>query len=285
MKVCIVGLGLLGGSLGLALKRSNGDYYITGVDTNEQHSALALESGIADEISTFKHGVSTSDLVVLATPVDTIMEMVSPALDLLSPHAILTDMGSTKSGICKIADEHKNRGRFIACHPIAGTENSGPKAAFAELLSNKMLIICDEDKSDTDALTKLTEIYKHLSLRVEFMNSKAHDIHIAYVSHLSHISSFALGATVLEKEKNEKNIFIMAGSGFDSTVRLAKSSPDMWTPIFSQNKENISEALGIYIEKLKSFKEMLDLDDQKSTHSFMASTNDIRRVLNNPDED
>ena len=279
MRVCIVGLGLLGGSFGLALRNIEGEYYITGVDTDEGHAKAALDLGIADELSTFEHGISEADLVILATPVDTIVDQVYSSLDLIKPEAVVVDLGSTKALICSTADKHPARGRFVATHPIAGTEDSGPTAAFAELLPGKMMIICDREKSDKDALQTVMDLFEKIKMKTEFMASVAHDIHIAYVSHLSHISSFALGATVLEKEKNEKNIFIMAGSGFDSTVRLAKSSPEMWTPIFSQNKENISEAIGMYIEKLKAFKEMLDLDNQQSTFDFMKDTNEIRRVL------
>ena len=279
MRVCIVGLGLLGGSVGLSLKNLEEDIYITGVDTNEDHARLALERGIVDELSTFRHGVSESDVVVLATPVNAIVQQIGPALDLLRDDAVLIDLGSTKAQICSAADQNSRRNRFIASHPIAGTEDSGPKAAFASLLPGKMMIVCDKELSAADALEKALSLFSKLSMKVEYMPSIAHDIHIAYVSHLSHISSFALGATVLEKEKNEQNIFIMAGSGFSSTVRLAKSSPDMWTPIFSQNKVHISEAIGKYIQNLQSFKDMLDSGNEEAMHTFMKDTNDIRRVL------
>ena len=279
MNISIIGLGLLGGSFGLALRKLDSEFSITGVDTNEQHSKLALELGIVDQISPFNSAIENADLIILATPVDVIVEQIIPCLDQLNSEALLIDLGSTKIPVCEKVESHKNRGRFVPAHPIAGTEDSGPKAAFSELLPNKMMIVCDTEKSDDDALKKAVHIFQKIGMQVEYMSSRAHDMHIAYVSHLSHISSFALGSSVLDKEKDENNIFIMAGSGFGSTVRLAKSSPEMWTPIFSQNRKNISVAIGSYIEKLQSFKEMLDNDDREAMHNFMKEVNDIRRVL------
>ncbi|MDH5399380.1 MAG: prephenate dehydrogenase [Cyclobacteriaceae bacterium] len=283
MKVCIVGLGLLGGSFALAVRKVVKDCTVLGVDVNEEHARTALERGIAGEITTFEAGIAQADITVLATPVDILASQVVPALDLLKPGAILTDLGSTKEIICQKAAGHALRGRFVASHPIAGTEDSGPKAAFEGLLKDKMMIICDGEYSDADAVKTIEGLYEKVGMKIVYMPAKAHDSHIAFVSHLSHISSFALGATVLEKEKNEKNIFNMAGSGFSSTVRLAKSSPDMWAPIFSQNRGNISQALALYIEKLQQFKETIDADDQASAHRFMKETNDIRRVLKGDD--
>lgn len=279
MKICVVGLGLLGGSFSLGLRALNGDYHVIGVDKDEEHARQALDLGIADELAGFEEGVSQCDVVVLATPVDELVKQARASLDIIREDAVVFDLGSTKSQICAAVAGHPRRGRFLAAHPIAGTEDSGPRAAFAELLPGKMIILCDHDLTDNSALESVVDLLQKLEMRVEHMPSAAHDMHIAYVSHLSHISSFALGATVLEKEKNENNIFIMAGSGFDSTVRLAKSSPDMWTPIFEQNRENISEAIGKYIEQLQAFKQMLDSDNGKAMHRFMKETNDIRRVL------
>jgi len=279
MKICIVGLGLLGGSFSLGLKSIRNDISVTGVDINKDNAETAKRLGIADELNDFENGVSSADLIVLATPMDVEIQQILKALDLMKPEAVLTDLGSTKSRICSEADHHPMRARYVAAHPIAGTENSGPESAFPELLKHKMAIVCDKEKSDLDALELVENLFKSLEMKITFMNSVEHDMHIAWVSHLSHISSFALGATVLDKEKDERNIFAMAGSGFSSTVRLAKSSPDMWAPIFSQNSKNVSEALDAYIKKLQLFKKIIDENDVTSSYNLMQEANEIRRVL------
>jgi prephenate dehydrogenase len=197
----------------------------------------------------------------------------------MSSDAILTDLGSTKEALCKTVAEHPKRKRYVAAHPIAGTENSGPEAAFASLMHHKMMIICDREKSDTDVLEQIEALFKSFQMKIAYMNSKEHDRHIAFVSHLSHITSFVLGATVLDKEKDEHSIFAMAGSGFSSTVRLAKSSPDMWAPIFSQNKKNVLDALDAYINKLEYFKQVLDNNDEQASYELMNKANEIRRIL------
>lgn len=279
MKVCIVGLGLLGGSVGLSLKERNPDIERIGVETNEEHANIALERNLVSEILPLEEALTVADLIVLATPVDTIVKQLPKVLDLVSKDAVVTDLGSTKELICSAADNHSNRNQFVAAHPIAGTEDSGPEAAFPELLKDKMVIICDTQNSSTEAIERAKIFYESLEMDIQYMDSHSHDLHIAFVSHLSHISSFALGSTVLEKERDEKNIFIMAGSGFSSTVRLAKSSPDMWEPIFRQNKKNVVQALTDYISHLQTFKEMIEKNDFEEVHKFMKETNDIRRVL------
>jgi len=192
---------------------------------------------------------------------------------------VVVDMGSTKNGICQLVKDHKNRNAFVASHPIAGTEHTGPSAAINGLFSGNVAIICNPEQSGEHALKRIEEMYRLLEMKVIHMDSVEHDEHIAYVSHLSHISSFALGNTVLEIEKDEKSIFNMAGSGFESTVRLAKSAPSMWAPIFEQNQENISTALETYIEKLKEFKELIDSKDVKALALLMSEANEVRRVL------
>lgn len=279
MRICIIGLGLLGGSFGLALREQKQHYEILGVDTNENHAKIALKKNLVDRVVTLKEGVSGADVVILATPVDTINSQLEQVLDLLPEGGVVTDFGSTKELICKTADNHAKRSRFVAGHPIAGTEDSGPGAAFAKLLKDKMMILCDTENSDPGAVETIKNIYKSLGMNIHFMSSGSHDLHIAFVSHLSHISSFALGASVLEKERDEKNIFIMAGSGFSSTVRLAKSSPDMWAPIFRQNKDNISKSLDLYIKKLSEFKRLLEENNYEELYHYMKETNDIRRIL------
>jgi prephenate dehydrogenase len=279
MKICIIGLGLLGGSFSLGLKEKIKEIYILGIDIDPLHAEKALQLGIIDEISSFEEGIKNAALTILAMPVDIISQQLSSALDYLPPTSVLADLGSTKAQICNIADAHAKRSQYVAMHPIAGTENSGPEAAFADLLKGKIMIICDKDKSSPQALMIVELLSNILEMKLRYMHSQDHDLHLAYVSHLSHVSSFALGATVLDKEKDEQSIFDMAGSGFSSTVRLAKSSPLMWAPIFVQNKENLSNALGSYIQKLQYFKEIIDSEDVKATTTLMSQANEIRRVL------
>jgi prephenate dehydrogenase len=279
MNICIIGLGLLGGSLSLGLKSVHDDIYVYGVDNSESNARKASELGIADQIVSFEEGIQNAEMVILATPVNVLTKQIIEAMELLPANSILTDFGSTKEQICKVADGHPRRRRYVAAHPIAGTENSGPEAAFASLMKHKMMIICEKEKSDSGAVQMIEDVFRTLDMRIVYMNAIEHDRHIAYVSHLSHISSFALGSTVLDKEKDERSIFAMAGSGFSSTVRLAKSSPDMWAPIFSQNKKNVSEALDAYIKKLQYFKRIIDENDLPGSYSLMKDANDIRRVL------
>jgi prephenate dehydrogenase len=285
MNVCVIGLGLLGGSFSLALKKEQENVHVKGVDISVVNGNKAVELGIADEIVTFEKGVGTCELIVLATPVNVMVKQIIPILDLMSPEAILTDLGSTKEALCNLADTHPKRSRYVAAHPIAGTENSGPEAAFASLMHHKMMIICEREKSDKEAVEYVEELFKSFDMKIAHMNSRDHDRHIAFVSHLSHITSFVLGATVLDKEKDERSIFAMAGSGFSSTVRLAKSSPDMWAPIFSQNKKNVLAALDAYINKLKHFKEIINNDDEQGSYDLMLHANEIRRILHGISKD
>lgn len=280
MNICIIGLGLLGGSTALGLKAGNRRFRIVGVETNREHAAQALSFGIVNKILPLEEGIEQSDVIVVATPVNVILELLPQVLDVISEKKIVIDLGSTKELICRQVHHHPNRGRFVAGHPIAGTEHSGPQAAFAKLLPGKQMILCEREKSDIDALDMVENLFRRkLKMRVSYMNASDHDRHIAYVSHLSHISSFALSNTVLEKEKDERSIFEMAGSGFSSTVRLAKSSPDMWVPIFTQNTQNISKALEAYIKNLQHFKEILDTQNEKGSYEWMEKANDIRRIL------
>lgn len=279
MNICIIGLGLLGGSFALGLQQQEEKHHFIGVELNPEHAAKALELGLVQQVLPLDEAVAQSDLVVLAVPVNAISGMLPRIMDQLRDNAVLIDFGSTKEQICRLADQHPKRQQFVAVHPIAGTENSGPQAAFAGLLHDKIMIICDREKSSPQALAMAEELFRQLHMRLSYMDAVSHDLHLAYVSHLSHITSFALGATVLEKEKDEENIFNMAGSGFSSTVRLAKSSPEMWAPIFTQNSRNISEALDTYISKLQEFKRIIDNQDEAASFELMKRTNEIRRIL------
>jgi prephenate dehydrogenase len=279
MKVCIVGVGLLGGSFALGLKEKVDDLELIGVEINEAHAKKALEIGLIDEIMPFENAVSQADLIVLATPVDVMLWQLRLALDNIKEHGVVVDLGSTKELLCKSVENHPKRSQYVAGHPIAGTENSGPEAAFSDLLKNKIMILCEKEKSKPESFELVEAICELLEMNISYMDAAEHDLHMAYVSHLSHISSFALGSIVLEKEKDERNIFNMAGSGFSSTVRLAKSSPQMWAPIFTQNTSNISAALGDYIQKLQEFKKIIDNRDEDSSRELMHRANDIRRIL------
>ena len=279
MKISIIGVGLLGGSFALGLKSVEEGHHFIGVDSSQENAFIATKLGIVDQIMGFEEAIKASDLVVLATPVNIISNMLPKTLDILREGCMLIDLGSTKDTFSKAVKDHPKRDQYISCHPIAGTENSGPESAFSGLLKHKQIIICEKEKSKKEMLRIIISIFKKLDMHITYMGSEEHDRHIAYVSHLSHISSFALGLTVLEKEKDEKSIFTMAGSGFSSTVRLAKSSPDMWAPIFKQNAPNISVALEAYINQLKQFKEIIDSGTEHKSHELMEKANEIRRVL------
>ncbi len=279
MTVSIVGIGLLGGSFALILREKYPKMRFIGVDTSVVNGQLALAKGIVDEVLPLAEAVAQSELVVLATPVNVLMSLLPQILDLLPDSATIVDLGSTKGLICDVADAHPRRGQFVAAHPMAGTENSGPGAAFRDLLPGKNLIICDRQKSNADSLTLVESLFRDAGMRLFYMTPKEHDLHLAYVSHLSHISAFALGLTVLEKEKDEQAIFDMASTGFSSTVRLAKSSPQMWAPIFDQNRANVSDALAAYIDFLQQFKKVIDAQDVPASLAFMQQANVIRRVL------
>jgi prephenate dehydrogenase len=279
MKICIVGLGLLGGSFALGLRQQRDGLTFIGVDHQPAHAEQALALGLVDQLASLADGVAQADLTVLAVPVDAILRLLPQVLDLLPSHAILTDLGSTKAQICQLADQHPKRAQYVAMHPISGTENSGPSAAFAELMPGKIMIFCDVEKSRPEAVYTLETLVTHLGMRLRYLGAEEHDRHLAYVSHLSHVLAYALSLTVLEKEEDEKNILDMAGSGFASTVRLAKSSPEMWVPIFDQNRENLSTALGSYIRFLQDYKEVIDRGDTATSREFIARANEIRRVL------
>jgi prephenate dehydrogenase len=279
MTVSIVGIGLLGGSFALILREKYPKMRFVGVDTSVVNGQLALAKGIVDDVLPLDEAIAQSELVVLATPVNVLMNLLPTILDQLPSNATVVDLGSTKGLICEIADAHPRRSQFVAAHPMAGTENSGPGAAFRDLLPGKNLIICDRQKSAPDSLALVESLFRDAGMRLFYMTPQEHDLHLAYVSHLSHISAFALGLTVLEKEKDERAIFDMASTGFSSTVRLAKSSPQMWAPIFDQNRVNVSDALAAYIEFLQQFKKVIDEQDVSASLDFMQQANVIRRVL------
>lgn len=252
---------------------------VTGVDLSESNAATALELGLVDEILSEGEAIAKADLILIAIPVNALHAFLPSVLDEAKKDAVIIDAGSTKTSICKSVAHHPKRQQFVAAHPIAGTENSGPRAAFHGLFKDKTNIICESERSSPRALEVAQKVFKTLGMNTIFMNPEEHDRHVAYVSHLSHVSSFLLGQTVLDIERDEKNIFNLAGSGFASTVRLAKSSPEMWAPIFEQNVEHLSQALLEYIMHLQRFHYHLMKKDTKELLRIMSKANEIRRVL------
>lgn len=279
MKVFIIGVGLIGGSFALDIKKAYANSKIYGIDTCQENLEKAQKLKIVDEMATIED-IKLADLVIIAVPVDVSIQVVKNVLDRIGENTLVFDAGSTKAKLCESIADHSRRRNFLAVHPISGTEFSGPEAALPDLYRNKTIIICEVEKTAFKLQEKALEIYQLLGMRIRYMDPKSHDRHIAYVSHLSHISSFMLGKTVLEKEKNERDIFDLAGSGFASTVRLAKSSPAMWSPIFQQNKENVLETLTEYISNLSEFKKLIENDDFQEVYDEMQRTNHIKSILN-----
>ncbi|WP_209405672.1 prephenate dehydrogenase [Pseudozobellia sp. WGM2] len=279
MNVFIIGIGLIGGSFAKDIKRLRPDTNIYGVDTSESHLDEALQLGIIDKKTEYSE-LAVADMVIVTIPVDVMVDELPKILDAVNDDCVVFDGGSTKSLICSVVENHPKRRNFLAAHPIAGTEFSGPSAAIENLYAGKTNIICEVEKTAFKLQERALELFQEMGMRIRYMNPQAHDKHIAYVSHLSHISSFMLGKTVIEKEKNERDIFDMAGSGFESTVRLAKSSPAMWTPIFKHNKENVVETLEEYIQNLQEFMQLLKSDDYEGIYKEMNDTNKIKEILN-----
>ncbi|MBS7787279.1 prephenate dehydrogenase [Flavobacterium sp. CYK-55] len=279
MNVFIIGTGLIGGSMALDIRKHFPDAKIFGIDAHSNHLEQAQNMGIIDELATLDD-LATADVVIVSVPVDACLTLLPQVLEGISEQALVIDVGSTKLPICEAVENHLKRSQFLAAHPIAGTEFSGPTAAVSGLFFGKTNIICEVEKTSFKLQEKALEIFQKLGMRIRYMSPKSHDKHIAYVSHLSHISSFMLGKTVIEKEKHERDIFDMAGSGFESTVRLAKSSPAMWTPIFKQNKKQVMRALDEYIANLSHFRNLMESDDYELVFQEMQQVNRIKEILN-----
>ena len=279
MNLTVIGVGLIGGSMALKLKQKHFVTKVFGVDFNEKHLTEAKELKIIDEVSTLENAVKNSDVIIIAIPVDATKKILPNLLDLITDKQTVLDVGSTKSGIVKSIENHPKRSRFVATHPMWGTENSGPEAATAEAFAERAAVICDEQNSATDALDLVKKLYENLEMSLLYMNSQDHDVHTAYISHISHITSYALANTVLEKEREEDTIFQLASSGFSSTVRLAKSHPEMWVPIFKQNKENVLDVLNEHITQLRKFKSALEKDNYEYLEELITNANKIRGIL------
>lgn len=278
MTITVIGTGLIGGSLAVTLKKLNFCKEVIGVDLNSEHVKTALKLNLIDKIADLKEGVESANIVIIAVPVDASIKLLERVLD-LTTHQVVMDTGSTKESVIKIAVSHKNRKRFVATHPIWGTEYRGPEAAVSGGFEGKVTVICNPEESDPDALKKVEALYACLKMNIIYMDSTSHDLHAAYVSHISHITSFALALSVLEKEKEEDTIFQLAGAGFESTVRLAKSNPDMWIPIFRQNRSNILDVLNEQIYQLKQIKKLMELEEFDALYKLIEQANQIKRII------
>ena len=278
MIVTIIGTGLIGGSMALTLKEKGFATKVIGVDAQEQHLTQALALGIIDEALPLHDAVSLSDLIIIATPINAAENLLPQILDIANNQVVM-DVGSTKNNICKIVEAHPKRGRFVATHPMWGTEYSGPEAAVNNAFTDKATVICSKEASDPDAAALVEQVYQTLGMHLLYMEAAAHDVHVAYISHISHITSFALANTVLEKEREEDAIFELASGGFESTVRLAKSNPSMWVPILMQNKENVLDVLNEHISQLRKFKASLEKEDPNYLLELIEKANGIKRIL------
>ena len=278
MIVTIIGTGLIGGSMALTLKEKGFATKVIGVDASEQHLAQALALGIIEEAHALQDAVALSDLIIIATPINVAENLLPQVLD-IATNQVVMDVGSTKNNICKIVEAHPKRGRFVATHPMWGTEYSGPEAAVKNAFVDKATVICSKEASDPDAAALVEQVYHTLGMHLLFMDADAHDVHVAYISHISHITSFALANTVLEKEREEDAIFELASGGFESTVRLAKSNPSMWVPILMQNKENVLDVLNEHISQLRKFKASLEKENPDYLLELIEKANGIKRIL------
>lgn len=283
MRVGIIGLGLIGGSMAIDLKRRGFADEVIGVEADAVNAAAALKIGLVDRVTDIDGCVEAADLVVLAVPVGAAVRVLPQILDCFDKGGdtakIVMDVCSTKEHLARSVRYHPCRRQYVASHPMAGTEYSGPWAAMPGLYDGHACIICDAEESDSKAVRTVENLYATLNMRTIYMNSSNHDVHTAYVSHISHVTSFALALTVLDKEKDEKHIFDLASGGFSSTVRLAKSSPDMWTPILSQNKENVLRVMDTYIEKMQAFRKAIEEGDESQVRNLIEEANRIRRII------
>lgn len=276
--IAIIGVGLIGGSLAIRLHEKKISSRLMGVDESKEHSAAALELELVDEMLPLEEAIENAEVIVLAVPVDKMLVLLPAVLDRID-HQIVLDLGSTKSQLTEVVKTHPKRGRYVATHPMWGTEYSGPGAAVRNAFENKAVIICNAEESDRDALDWVKNMYRKIGMHLLDMEAQAHDLHAAYISHISHITSFALANTVLEKEKEDNAIFELASAGFESTVRLAKSNPSMWVPIFMQNKENVLDVLKEHIAQLQRFKESIEKADDDYLLKLITDANKIRRIL------
>ena len=279
MTITVIGVGLIGGSMALGLKELGFAQKVIGVGRDAGSLSKALELNIVDEILPLDEAVKRADIIYIAIPVDATIDVVSQVMDLVNDKQIVVDAGSTKFALCEAVKNHPMRKQFVATHPMWGTEFSGPEAAVKGAFAGRACVICEKDKSSENALSIVEKLYKDLNMHIIYMDAANHDVHAAYISHISHITSFALANTVLEKEKEEDAIFELAGGGFESTVRLAKSNPSMWAPIFMQNRENVLDVLNEHISQLRKFKSCLEKENYEYLTELMQNANKISRII------
>jgi prephenate dehydrogenase len=277
--VGIIGLGLIGGSMAIDLKRRGFADKVLGVEADKVAAQAAMTIGLADEMVSLEDCVDRSDIIVVAVPVGAAVKMLPEILDRIKEKKIVIDVCSTKEHICAAVKYHPARKQFVCTHPMAGTEYSGPWAAQPGLFDGRACIFADQEESAPWAVQTILELYACLNMRPIFMSSSSHDIHTAYVSHISHITSFALALTVLDKEKDEKHIFDLASGGFSSTVRLAKSNADMWIPILTQNHNNVLQVMDTYIEKMQQFRDAVASYDEEALRKLIEDANKIKRII------
>jgi prephenate dehydrogenase len=275
----IIGLGLIGGSIAKTLKYKGFNGRIVGVDDNKLHATEAVELNIVDEVLSLEECIQEASIICIAIPVKSTLEVATKILEAIAKDTIVFDVGSTKASLCNLIQQHKNGSQFVATHPMWGTEFSGPAAALHNAFEGRACVICNKENTNAVALTTIEKLYAFLGMHLLYMNADEHDIHAAYVSHISHITSFALANTVLEKEKEENTIFELAAGGFESTVRLAKSNPAMWAPIFMQNRENVLDVLNEHIAQLRKFKACLEKENEAYLYELMNKANEIKRIL------
>ena len=275
----IIGIGLIGGSFALALKQHSFFDKLIGVTNNPQHAQQALSLGLVNEVLPLQEAVQQSEFIYIAIPVDATVTVVQQVLNLITDKQTVADAGSTKHALCNAVADHPMRKRFVATHPMWGTEYSGPAAAVTNAFAGRACVITEKDRTDADALALVEHLYRSMGMHLVYMDAAAHDVHAAYVSHISHITSFALANTVLEKEKEEDAIFELAGGGFASTVRLAKSNPAMWAPIFMQNRDNVLDVLNEHISQLRKFKACLEKENYEYLWELMEQANKIKRII------
>jgi prephenate dehydrogenase len=278
VKVCVIGIGLIGGSLAIGLRDSGFATHLIGVDANKKNAQKALTLGLVNEILTLTEGVAQSDVVLLATPVGTVVNLLPKILDLIDKQIVI-DVGSTKLNIVEAVKNHPKRSQFVAAHPMAGTEFSGPEAALPKLFEGKVCVFCEIEQCTHEAHILAVQLFSSLRMKLLYLDAESHDVHVAYISHISHITSFALALTVLEKEKDEEKIFELASGGFQSTVRLAKSNPETWIPIFEQNRDNVLDVLDEHIHVLSTMRSHLIKKRFDEFHKMIEKANDIRRIL------
>lgn len=279
MTIYVIGIGLIGGSFALALREHNFADRILGFDASPDNLQQAIKLGLIDEAASFEQGLEQADLIILATPVDVTPTLAIKALNKVRPDQIVIDMGSIKEELCEVISMHANRNRFVATHPMWGTENSGPGAAQHGAFKGRTVVICEKDRSDADAVELIERIYTEIGMPLIYMEAEEHDLHVAYISHISHITSFALALTVLEKERETQHIFDLAGGGFESTVRLAKSAASTWVPILMRNKYNVLEVLRENIHQLQIMRKAIENNDRESLFKMMAKANSIQKII------